>query len=190
MRRNLVALLGVAMLWLPSPAAAQRVTGNIVGTAKDDSSAAMPGVTVTLSGPLINGAQTTVTNGEGFYRFIALPPGVYNVSFALSGFATLNRQGVKVAVGGTEEISVLMKVKQQAEEITVIGDAALVDTSTNQVSTNYDKDWVRNAPVPRFSMFDLLAVAPGVSQNYQGGRRSRSSAPEPTRTRSRSTGPT
>jgi hypothetical protein len=43
-----------------------------------------------------------------------------------------------------------------------------VDTQTNQVSTNYDKDWVRNAPVPRFSMFDLISVAPGVSASAQG----------------------
>ena len=55
-----------------------------------------------------------------------------------------------------------------AEEVTVIGDTPVVDTQTNQVSTNYDKDWVRNAPVPRFSMFDLLAASPGVSQSTQG----------------------
>jgi outer membrane receptor protein involved in Fe transport len=168
MRRSLVALLGAVLLWAPAPAQAQRVTGNIVGTAKDDSGSAMPGVTVTLKGVMINAAQSTVTNDEGFYRFIALPPGSYDVSFALTGFATLNRQGVKAAVGGTEEISVVMKVDQRAEEITVVGETPVVDAQSNQVSTNYDKDWVRNAPVPRFSMFDLLAVAPGVSQSSQG----------------------
>ncbi len=167
MRRNLVAILAAVLLWLPSPASAQRVTGNIVGTVKDDSGSAMPGVTVTLTGPMINGAQTTVSNDEGFYRFIALPPGAYDVSFTLTGFATLNRQGVKVGVGGTEEIGALMQVRQQTEEVTVIGDTPVVDTQSNQVSTNYDKDWIRNAPVPRFSMFDLLAAAPGVSQSCQ-----------------------
>jgi hypothetical protein len=50
----------------------------------------------------------------------------------------------------------------------VTGESAAVDTQTNQVGTNYDKDWVRNAPVPRFSMFDLLAAAPGISQSSQG----------------------
>jgi Carboxypeptidase regulatory-like domain/TonB dependent receptor-like, beta-barrel/TonB-dependent Receptor Plug Domain len=169
MRRSLVAVLGAVLLWLPTPVSAQRVTGNIVGTVKDDSGSAMPGVNVTITGDKINGTQATVSNGEGYYRFIALPPGVYNVTFALTGFATLNRQAVKVGLGGTEEISVVMKVRQQTDEITVIGETPVVDTQSNQVSTNYDKDWVRNAPVPRFSMFDLLAVAPGVSQNSQGG---------------------
>jgi outer membrane receptor protein involved in Fe transport len=150
------------------PAFAQRITGTIVGTVKDDTGAVLPGVTVSITGEKIIGAQTTVTNPEGFYRFIALPPGTYDLAFSLSGFATLKRTGVKVSVGGTEEISVGMSVRQMVDEVTVTGEASVVDTQTNQVSTNYDKDWVRNAPVPRFSMFDLLAAAPGVSQSSQG----------------------
>jgi len=150
------------------PVFAQRITGTLVGTVKDDTGAVLPGVTVTITGEKIVGAQTTVTNPEGFYRFIALPPGSYDLAFSLSGFATLKRTGIKVSVGGTEEISVGMSVRQMQDEVTVTGEASVVDTQTNQVSTNYDKDWVRNAPVPRFSMFDLLAVAPGVSQSSQG----------------------
>ena len=43
-----------------------------------------------------------------------------------------------------------------------------MDTQTNQVSTNFDKDWVRNAPIPRFSFFDLINAAPGVSRSWSG----------------------
>jgi outer membrane receptor protein involved in Fe transport len=49
-----------------------------------------------------------------------------------------------------------------------------VDTTTNSVSTNYDKDWVRNAPVPRFTFFDLINAAPGVNQAQTGDSRSTS----------------
>jgi hypothetical protein len=48
----------------------------------------------------------------------------------------------------------------------------VVDTSGNQVSTNYDKDWVRNAPIPRFTFFDLINAAPGVNQAQAGDSRS------------------
>jgi outer membrane receptor protein involved in Fe transport len=167
MRKHLALLLLGAFFAAPL-ALAQRITGNVVGNVKDDSGAVMPGVTVTITGEKIVGPQTTVTNDEGFYRFISLPPGTYELSFALSGFATLKNTGVKVGVGATEEIGAIMKVSQQTEEVTVIGDAPVVDSQGNQVSTNYDRDWVKNAPVPRFSMFDLLAVAPGVSQSSQG----------------------
>jgi len=169
MRKSLVVVLALLATSLAPESAAQRTTGNIVGTVKDESGAVMPGVTVSLTGEKIVGTQTTTTNEEGFYRFIALPPGVYDLSFGLTGFATVRRHGIKVAVGATEEIAAGMSVGQMVDEVTVTGDAPVVDTQTNQVSTNYDKDWVRNAPVPRFSMFDLLGVAPGVSQNSQGG---------------------
>jgi outer membrane receptor protein involved in Fe transport len=170
MRKRLVGhLAGVALaVGLASPAHAQRTTGTLVGTVKDDTGGILPGVTVSLSGEKIVGTQTSVTNEQGFYRFAALPPGTYEVDFSLSGFAKLRRQGVKVGVGTTEEVSVALKVTQLQEEVTVTADSPVVDTQTNQVSTNYDKDWVRNAPVPRFSMFDLLAAAPGVSQSSQG----------------------
>ena len=167
MRKSLAVLAFLAVALAPS-SFAQRITGNIIGTVKDDTGAVLPGVTVSLAGSAIVGTQTSTTNAEGFYRFISLPPGSYDLTYTISGFATLKRQGVKVSVGGTEEIGVSLKVSQLSEEITVTEDSPVVDSSSNNVSTNYDKDWVRNAPVPRFSMFDLLAVAPGVSQSSQG----------------------
>jgi outer membrane receptor protein involved in Fe transport len=168
MRKRTAVLLGLSLMLLAPRAGAQRITGNVVGTVKDDTGAVLPGVTVSIAGEKIVGTQVTTTNAEGFYRLIALPPGSYDLSFTLSGFATLKRPGVKVAVGATEEIGVSLKVSHVNEEVTVTGEGAVVDTQTDQVSANYDKDWVRNAPVPRFSMFDLIFSAPGVSQSASG----------------------
>jgi len=151
------------------PAFAQRTTGTIVGTVTDESGGVLPGVAVTLKGEQIAGIQTSTSNAEGRYRFAALPPGAYNLSFALSGFSTLNRTGIRVGVGATVEENASLKVTQLTEEITVVGEAPVVDTQTNTVSTNYDKDWVRNAPVRRFSFFDLINAAPGVTQSTNGG---------------------
>lgn len=167
-RRNLLVASCLLASISAAPAFAQRTTGTIVGTAKDDTGAILPGVTVSLTGEKIVGTQTTTTNEQGFFRFAAVPPGSYDVAFTLGGFATLRRQAVKLSVGATEEINASMKVSQLSEEVTVTGEVPVVDTQTNQVSTNYDRDWIRNAPVPRFSMFDLLALAPGVSQSSQG----------------------
>ena len=49
-------------------------------------------------------------------------------------------------MGGTIEENAALKVGAMTEEVTVVGESPVVDTTTNQVSTNYDKDWVRNAP--------------------------------------------
>ena len=168
MLRGLLTILGAAALLAAAPVFAQRITGNLVGTVRHEGGAVLVGVTVGLTGEKIVGTQSTVTNDAGFYRLIALPPGTYEMSFELSGFATLRRQGVRVAVGATEELDVVLKLSPRAEELTVVRDSPIVDTQTNQVSTNYDEDWVRNAPIARFSMFDLIAAAPGVSQGSDG----------------------
>jgi len=165
MRRSRVALLCLAALvGLPHLALAQRVTGQIVGTITDASEAILPGVTVTLKGPSIVGSQTATSNEKGFYRFAALPPGAYSLSFALSGFGTLNREGIRAQVGGTTEENVSLKISTLSEEVTVEGGSAVVDTTSNQVSTNYNQEWVKNAPTPRYTFFDLINAAPGVSQ--------------------------
>ena len=157
LRRSVVPLV-MFLLGAVAPAFAQRTTGTLVGNVTDESGAALPGVTVTLKGETVVGAQTAVTNEQGFYRFAALPTGNYDVAFALGGFATLNRNALKVSVGATVDESVMLKVSSLQEEVTVTGEAPVVDTTTNQISTTYDKDWVRNAPIPRNSFFDLINV--------------------------------
>src|SRR5438477_11906222 len=82
-------------------AIAQLTAGNINGRASDKSDAVIPGVTVTLKSPAIQGEQTTSTDEAGNYRFILLPPGTYTVKFELPGFATLIREEVIVSVGKT-----------------------------------------------------------------------------------------
>ena len=165
MRRGLVAVVCLAVVFATGGTAfAQRTTGTVVGTVTDETGSVLPGVTVVLRGEAIMGTQDNVTNEQGFYRFPALPPGTYHLAFSLANFSTFNRSGVRVSVGSTVEENVSLKIGQaRGEEITVTGEGAVVDTQTNQVSTNYDKDWVRNAPTPRFSFFDLINVAPGVA---------------------------
>jgi hypothetical protein len=96
-KRILAAFACVAML--ATPLLAQRTTGGIVGTVKDASGAVLPGVTVSLTGATIVGTQTATTNADGLYRFINLPPGTYQLSYALGGFKTITRTGLRVNVG-------------------------------------------------------------------------------------------
>ncbi len=174
MRKIAVLFPLVAVLALAPPAFAQRTTGTLIGTVADQTGAAMPAVTVSLQGENIVGTQTSTTNEQGLYRFAALPPGIYDLAFTMSGFATLNRKGIRVGVGSTVEENVSLKVTQVAEELTVTAEAPVVDTTGNAVSTLYDKDWVRNAPLRRFTFFDLINAAPGVAQNTSTNSRSTS----------------
>lgn len=169
MRKMLAAgaflLLGAVPVW------AQRTTGGISGTVKDSTGAVMPGVTVAVEGPNIVGSQTTITNEQGFYRFINLPPGEYHVRYSLPGFKTVNRRGLRVGVGATIEENASLEVSQLQEVIEVVAEAAVVDATSNEVGANFDRDWVENAPLRRFSFFDLVAAAPGSVQAGDGSAR-------------------
>src|SRR5262249_16168152 len=72
-------------------------TGSINGKVADASGAVLPGVTVTASSPSLMGVQTSVADTGGIYRFPALPPGTYALSYELPGFNTLKREGIQIA---------------------------------------------------------------------------------------------
>src|SRR4051812_22510842 len=154
MRRWLKVLCTLLAIWaVPTSGWAQRTTGDIRGVITDESAAVLPGVTVTLKGRTVAGTPTVVTNESGVYRFPNLPPGSYDLSAELQGFATSNQQGVIVALGATTELNVMLKVSAQSETVTVTALSPIVDATTTQVATNYSREWVANAPVRRFTFF-------------------------------------
>src|SRR5215203_7068345 len=74
-----------------TPAMAQDFRGRINGTLSDNTGAVLPGVTVTATSPALIQPQVQVTEADGGYRFIALPPGLYDLSYDLVGFQTIKR---------------------------------------------------------------------------------------------------
>ena len=170
MKHRVLGALSMALLASTS-LFAQRTTGSIVGTVKDESGGVLPSVSVSLVGPTIVGTQTATTNQDGFYRMANLPPGAYDLTYTLSGFRTVTRKGLRVGVGAAVEENASLSVSQLAEELTITADAPVVDTQSNEVGTNYGRDWVENAPLRRYSFLDLAAHAPGSQQVGDGSGR-------------------
>jgi outer membrane receptor protein involved in Fe transport len=168
--RRLIAATSLVVV-LAFPALAQRTTGAITGTAKDATGAVLAGVAISVSGPNIVGSQTTTTNEQGFYRILNLPPGDYEVVVNISGFKSVTKRGVRVGVGTTLEEDASLEVSQLQESVEVSGEAPVVDTTSNEVGTNFEREWVENAPLRRFSFFDLVAAAPGAMQGGDGSAR-------------------
>jgi hypothetical protein len=116
-----------ALLAIPTSTYAQEL-GTIAGVVKDASGAVLPGVTVEAASPaLIEKVRTGVTDGSGQYRIINLPPGTYTVTFSLTGFSNVRREGLEVSVGVTAQANADMKVGAVAETITVTGETPIVD---------------------------------------------------------------
>src|SRR5262244_513347 len=107
MLRRRVVVLGLSIimsaLMLPRAASAQQATASgIAGVVRDTSGAVLPGVTVEASSPaLIERVRSVVTDGEGRYNIVDLRPGSYVVTFSLTGFNTVKREGVELPSGFT-----------------------------------------------------------------------------------------
>ena len=112
-------------------------TGSINGKVVDSSQAVLPGVTVTVASPSLMGVQTAVTDAGGNYRFPALPPGTYTVTFELPGFNTLKRENIQISMGFTAAVNVELAVASLTETVTVTGDSPVIDTSNTRVQQNF-----------------------------------------------------
>src|SRR5262245_40236830 len=89
---TIVSLLAI----IPVPVAGQEFRGRINGIVTDQNGAVLPGVAVTASSPALIQPQTTTTGADGAYRLIALPAGVYSLTFELAGFQAVKRTDIRV----------------------------------------------------------------------------------------------
>jgi hypothetical protein len=152
--------LCLSLAWA-SPASAQDFRGRINGTVTDNTGAVLPGVTITVSGPALIQPQVQVTGAEGEYRFLALPPGVYELGFELAGFQTVKREGIRVIINQTLSVDQQLQVATLQETVTVTGASPIVDTSTTTMGTNFTKELLTEIPNAR-DIWAAMAQAPGI----------------------------
>ena len=108
-----------AVVCLPALVFAQ---ASLNGLVKDSSGAVLPGVSVEASSPaLIEKVRAAVTDSSGQYRIENLRPGTYVVTFALSGFTTVKREGIELTGSFAATVNADMKVGAVSETITVTG---------------------------------------------------------------------
>src|SRR5688500_1817470 len=161
-------LIAATMVAAAVPAYAQgggaSSTGTIQGRVADAQGAVLPGVTVTATSPSALGAQTTVTSETGNYRFPAVPPGVYELTFELAGFNTLKREGISISLGFVANVNVELALATLQETVTVSGQSPVIDTTSTRVQQNFKMEQLQSIPNGR-DMWALLAVTPAVMMN-------------------------
>ena len=161
MRKTFAFLCAMALLVAATSANAQDFRGRVNGTVTDNTGAVLPGVTVTASSPALIQPQVQVTGAEGDYRFIALPPGVYDLTFELSGFQNVKREGIRVVINQTLTVDQQLQVATLQETVTVTGESPVVDTTSTTVGTNFTKELLTEIPNAR-DIWAALSQAPGV----------------------------
>ena len=156
--RHLVIFILAALLAFS--AFGQGTTGTIVGTATTDGQP-LPGVTVTISSPSLQGARMAVTGEGGGFTFPSIPPGHYAVSFELAGMGKVTRN-VTVQLASTSRADADLRMSAVAEAITVTAAAPAV-LETTDVARNYTAEQVSELPVRR-NITDTVLITPGVNQ--------------------------
>ena len=164
-RRAIFTLL--FLMALPAALASQTVsstTGAINGKVIDKTSAVLPGVTVTIASPSMMGTRNTVTAEDGMYRFAAIPPGEYKVTFELTGFQTLVREGIRVTLGFTATVNGELGVASLSESVTVTGQSPVVDTSSTAMTTNFDAKQLASNLGGKNIRVNLISAGPYASR--------------------------
>jgi len=138
--------------------------GTIVGYAKDDQGAVLPGVTVAATSPSVAGTRTAVSDAEGFYRLLDLPPGDYTVRAELQGFSKFERPNVVVRAGLNIQVDLNLKVGTLEETVTVKADTPMLEVQKPIQAVNISGDFQRSLPLgSRHDYSEFLEVTPGVT---------------------------
>ncbi|HVS66788.1 MAG TPA: TonB-dependent receptor [Thermoanaerobaculia bacterium] len=143
-----------------SLALAQNPTGTLKGTVAGAEGNRLPGVLVTAESDSLQGQRTAVTGQNGDYKIPLLPPGDYEVTFSLEGFATAV-QRVKMSIAQTQTSNVELALATVTEEITVTSRIEQIsDRST--VSTTVGGEELTKLPIGRAPL-QAVNLAPGVA---------------------------
>lgn len=145
----------------PAFAQVSATTGSMNGRVTDATGAVLPGVSVTVASPSMQGARTDVTDAQGSYRFPAVPPGDYKITYELVGFGTVVREGVRVGLGFTATLNIEMRVASLQETVTVTGESPVVDVSSTTTATNFGEAKLASLPNAR-DFWTVLAAAPAI----------------------------
>src|ERR1043165_1409053 len=165
MRRTTSWTLAVSLLVtiLCNTASAQQASG-IAGTVRDASGGVLPGVSVEAASPaLIERVRVAVSDGEGRYNIVNLPPGTYTVTFTLQGFSIYRREGIVLTAGFTAGVNADLQVSTVSETITVSGETPLVDTQNVRRQTVLTSETLDGLPTSLKNPNALIGVTLGLS---------------------------
>ena len=158
--------LGLVALLLVPAVSAQTTRGSIIGNASDDTGAVLPGVTVSITSPDLQGTKVAVTDSLGNYSFRVVPVGVYRVEFTLESFQTVVNENIAVNISSTSEVNASMTTSF-TEAIIVTAERPTVNTNSTELGVALDADFFQSLPTGR-NYTSVASVTPGAQSDGAG----------------------
>ena len=157
----------ISLLLSPTPALAQVDAGSIVGTVTDGQGGVLPGATVTATQEGTGFKMSDVTNAKGQYTFPNLKIGKYVITAEMSGFKKAVRSGLQLHVQERIQADLKLDVGAMTEEVTVSGEAPLLNTQTGDMGHVVDQKQLTDLPLLGRRYAELALLQTGV---VPGGR--------------------
>ena len=174
-----IAAACVGLVFVAGVGLAQFQSGSVVGQVKDPSQAPVPDASVEIRSRTTNVARRATTNAGGEFNFAAMPPDSYTITVSHTGFREQNRE-VQLSVDQRLEADFTIQVGSVSEEVTVKGEAALLETSSSELGNIRSEKQVADLPLNTRNFTQLVDLAPGVNnrgtasnsilQGYTSGR--------------------
>ncbi|MGD0772678.1 MAG: carboxypeptidase regulatory-like domain-containing protein [Candidatus Solibacter sp.] len=164
-----IAVPAVLMV-LAAPAFAQLAgSATITGALRDPSGAFVPGATVTIRNTNTGIERRIESNDAGIYVAPFLPPGQYEVHASKTGFAAVVRKDLVLQVGQTLAIDFSMTVQAAQVEVTVTGEAPVVDNEKTEMSQVISQSSVGNLPIAGRRWDAFVMLTPNVTPDGGSG---------------------
>jgi hypothetical protein len=157
------SLLCVALAIWPSILFAQSYTGTISGSIKDASGGIIPRATVLITNQQTDRQQSLVTELDGRYTSLPLPPGEYRVEAGLQGFRRAARTNVTVQINTTVVVDFTLEVGDLTDEIEVRANAPLLETTSGTIGKVVDNRRILELPLNTRNVYSLIFLTPGVA---------------------------
>jgi Carboxypeptidase regulatory-like domain len=144
---------------------AQLTSATIVGTITDTTGAVVPGAQVTATNTATHFARSVVTDSSGGYRIEFLPIGPYSIQVKVTGFETVNQEGVVLTLNAEQHYNAALKIGLTDQSITISEAPPLVETTSSSVGRTIQNTEVDNLPLVGRNVYDLVNLAAGVQSN-------------------------
>ena len=153
----------VALAALGAGSAGAQTAGSLTGVVRDADGGVLPGVSVTASNVGTQLQQTVVSGPDGRYVLPQLPVGTYEVRAELAGFRTLRQSGIRLVVGETAVVNLVLAIGAIEQEVSVVGRASPVNTRSSELSYLVSDRDIEQLPLNGRNYTDLAMLQPGVA---------------------------
>ncbi len=168
--QSLLAGIAACSVLVSPQASAQGANATLSGSVKDETGAVLQGAGVAIRNLETSLRRELATDASGRFAAPNLPPGPYEVTVTLSGFAKLVRTGIRLTVGSETVLSLALSMRQLEDRIEVAAEQPAVETTTGSTGTLISEEQIKGLPLNGRSFIELATLTPGVQLTQTGGR--------------------